>query len=337
MNVVFSNRAYAAVMAETTEKILTETGGLFLGAFERDTWYVVEAIDPGPKSVFEVAYFEYDQKYTQHLINKIANLYEQKLELIGLWHRHPGSFDVFSTTDNGTNSKYAQMRQSGAISALVNIDPKFRLTMYHVGRPCKYRKISYVVGDDLIPEKYLRLKTPERYEKMMYGIQTSEEKEELHQSISLKSFVDLIAPKFMDREVKRSIDKPTENIEEIKNILIDSAVADISFMSEEIGIEMSIVQNDGVLALVQDTVDGVHKLFFVYDTKDKKTIFVFDGKTYIYEENLFENLYHIVADEKNNKNDDTDDESDTKHDTSETRKIIDGVFRFMRFDRNGDD
>ena len=31
MKAVFSDRAYASVMAETTEKIQTETGGLFLG------------------------------------------------------------------------------------------------------------------------------------------------------------------------------------------------------------------------------------------------------------------------------------------------------------------
>ena len=72
MKVVFSNRAFASILAETTEKIKTETGGLFLGTVEDDMWYVIEAIDPGPKSIFEVAYFEYDQKYTQHLINKIA-------------------------------------------------------------------------------------------------------------------------------------------------------------------------------------------------------------------------------------------------------------------------
>ena len=64
MKVVFSDRAFAAVMAETTEKIKTETGGLFLGSFEDDVWYVIESIDPGPKSIFEVAYFEYDQQYT---------------------------------------------------------------------------------------------------------------------------------------------------------------------------------------------------------------------------------------------------------------------------------
>ena len=63
MEVVFSQRAIAAVMAETAEKIQTETGGLFLGKVIGDTWYVVESIDPGPNSIFEVAYFEYDQPY----------------------------------------------------------------------------------------------------------------------------------------------------------------------------------------------------------------------------------------------------------------------------------
>ena len=46
MEVVFSQRAIAAVMAETAEKIQTETGGLFLGKVIGDTWYVVESIDP---------------------------------------------------------------------------------------------------------------------------------------------------------------------------------------------------------------------------------------------------------------------------------------------------
>jgi phage terminase large subunit len=76
MQVIFSNRAYMAVISETIEKIKTETGGIFLGCYENGNWYVVEAIDPGPKSVFQVAYFEYDKKYTEHLINKIARMYQ---------------------------------------------------------------------------------------------------------------------------------------------------------------------------------------------------------------------------------------------------------------------
>lgn len=335
MNVVLSDRAYAAVLAETTEKIQTETGGLFLGAFDHDTWYIVEAIDPGPKSVFEVAYFEYDQKYTQHLINKIANLYEQKLTLIGLWHRHPGSFDVFSTTDNGTNSKYAQMRTVGAISALVNIDPKFRITMYHVGQPCKYTKISYVVGDDLIPDKYMRLKPLQQYEKIMQDImQPKSTIDELHPSISLRSFMETLKPLFEDRVTTDKIKKPSCFTQEIKDELIDNTVSDISFMSDEIGIELSVIQKEGILALIQDAVSGVTKVFFAYSEDKDKLYFQYQGKSYVYEEGLFENLFKMMSSKINPEVMPV--ESSIAVET-ETRKIIDGVLRFIGFDRKEDD
>ena len=220
MKVVFSDRAFSAIMAETTEKIETETGGLFLGTVENGIWYVIEAIDPGPKSVFEVAYFEYDQTYTQHLINKVANIYEAKLDLIGLWHRHPGSFDVFSSTDNGTNSKYAKMRVEGAISALVNVDPRFRLTMYHVASPCKYNKITYVVGNDLIPEKYLRLKTADHFERIMKQILApSKGQGEFHPSVSMNSFFQRIMPYLEDRLTKEQVVRPKVYSAEMKNDL----------------------------------------------------------------------------------------------------------------------
>jgi len=162
MQIIFSNRAYTAVIAETTENIKTETGGVFLGLYEKGSWYVIEAIDPGPESIFRSAYFEYDRKYTEHLINKIAKLYQADLTLIGLWHRHPGSFDKFSSTDDGTNSKYAKLSPNGAVSVLINIDPGFRMTSYHVASPLKYTKIPCRIGDDLIPDRLLRLKDTER-------------------------------------------------------------------------------------------------------------------------------------------------------------------------------
>ena len=104
MKVIFSDRAFAAVMAETTEKIKTETGGLSLVRLRTTIWYIIESIDPRSRnSLFLKFLLEYDQQYTQHLINKVANLYDKKLSLIGLWHRHPGSFDHFSSTDDGPN------------------------------------------------------------------------------------------------------------------------------------------------------------------------------------------------------------------------------------------
>ncbi len=330
MKVVFSERAFAAVMAETTERIQTETGGLFLGIVEKEIWYVIEAIDPGPKSVFEVAYFEYDQKYTQHLINKVANLYNEKLSLIGLWHRHPGSYDFFSTTDNGTNAKYAQMRSCGAISALVNIDPKFRLTMYHVGHPCKYTKISYMVGNNLIPDNYIKLKTPQIYEQIIEKILYS--KKRWHPSVSFKSFMEKIKPLFEDRIDNGDIKCLNIHSEEAKNKVIDKVVSDISFITDEIGVELTIIQKNGLLELSQDTVDGVMKVLFVYDQKCNKLKFQYEGKNYLYEEGLFKNLYYMAVETQINA-------PLNKHagiEANNRNKIINGLLRFIRLDRNGD-
>jgi integrative and conjugative element protein (TIGR02256 family) len=158
MQVIFSNSAYNAVVFESTDKIDTETGGVFLGCFENKTWYVIETIEPGPKAIFQEAYFEYDHKYVESQINKIAQKYHAELTLIGNWHKHLGSFNKFTSTDDSTNSEYANLSNDGAISVLVNIDPDFRMTPYHVTLPLEYTKIDYKVGDELIPERLLQLK-----------------------------------------------------------------------------------------------------------------------------------------------------------------------------------
>jgi hypothetical protein len=73
--------------------------------------------------------------------------------------------DVFSGTDDKTNSTFARQLQKGVISGLVNVDPKFRLTMYYLSknnivsnaRPV-YEKIDVEVGDDIIPPSFCELK-----------------------------------------------------------------------------------------------------------------------------------------------------------------------------------
>ncbi|MDC2216133.1 Ig-like domain-containing protein, partial [Bacteroides thetaiotaomicron] len=112
-------------------------------------------------------YFEYDDAFVNYLAQSVANQYKIPLELLGLWHRHPGSMDVFSSTDDGTNTTFALQNPSGVISGLVNIDPQFRLTMYHMENPRNvvrqytrpnYERIDVEVGDDIIPEEYFQLK-----------------------------------------------------------------------------------------------------------------------------------------------------------------------------------
>ena len=158
--VVFSNRAYQAIKAETYDKDPVETGGILFGhILPTGAWVVVEVIPPGDNSTHQYAYFEYDEHFVNRVASQIADKYEMKITQLGLWHRHPGSMDFFSGTDDGTNRTFAELNPSyGAISGLVNIDPEFRMTMYHVDSPLNYTKVETFVGDDIIPAELLKLK-----------------------------------------------------------------------------------------------------------------------------------------------------------------------------------
>lgn len=166
--VVFSNKAYNAIIRESFDKDPVETGGILLGhILDNGVWIVMEVLPPGIKCIFKRAYFEYDDAFVNYLAQSVANQYKIPLELLGLWHRHPGSMDVFSSTDDGTNTTFALQNPSGVISGLVNIDPQFRLTMYHMENPRNvvrqytrpnYERVDVEVGDDIIPEEYFQLK-----------------------------------------------------------------------------------------------------------------------------------------------------------------------------------
>lgn len=333
MRVVFSNRAYASVLAETTEKIKTETGGLFLGTVQDDTWYIIEAIDPGPKSIFEVAYFEYDQKYTQHLINKIANLYDKKLDLIGLWHRHPGSFDQFSNTDDGTNAKYAAMRKKGAISALVNIDPIFRITMYQVDRPCRYCKIAYEVGDNLIPDSLLHFKSPENFlgimDKMMNPNLHQNNNNEYHKSVSLASFLKFISPMLIDNEYEDEEINNLLSYPETQEKVIDEIIDDLTFMADSLGIETAISLNDNFLTVYQETVEDTIELHFMNSIKKSSIVMYYEDKQYIYHKGLLTEAFGNAKAAKD-KNAHSNDAVTPK----KTSSVIDTVIKMITFNKD---
>lgn len=170
--VVFSDKAYNAIICETLRWHPAETGGFLLGhKLDNGTWYVIEAIPPGysennrqDRVYHEIGYFEPNTTFSEYLSNTIANQYACPLTLLGLWHRHPGSMDVFSGTDDETNSRLARSHD-GIISGLVNVDPNFRMTMRYVlnngysvtGKP-HYKIVDIEVGTDLIPDDFLKLK-----------------------------------------------------------------------------------------------------------------------------------------------------------------------------------
>lgn len=164
--VVISDKAYNAIIRESFAKHPVETGGILLGyILDNGIWVVMEMIPPGINGIFQTAYFEYDRDFVNYLGTSVANQYREPLQVLGLWHRHPCSMDYFSSTDDGTNSEFASRNPYGVISGLVNIDPKFRLTMYHLNhmegprpRNIAYSTVDVEIGDDLIPERFFELR-----------------------------------------------------------------------------------------------------------------------------------------------------------------------------------
>lgn len=164
--VVIADRAYNAMIRESFARHPVETGGILLGyILDNGIWVVMEMIPPGINGIFRTAYFEYDRDFVNYLGTCVANQYRKPLQVLGLWHRHPGSMDRFSPTDDGTNAEFASKNPYGVISGLVNIDPAFRLTMYHLDHDdCRnphniaYSTVDVEVGDDLIPEKFFALR-----------------------------------------------------------------------------------------------------------------------------------------------------------------------------------
>ena len=145
-----SERAYASLLTEAISRDPKETGGVFLGQYEGNgKWYIVEATDPGLNTVHSVSYHEMDSKYCNHVYCTTSRLYKKDLFLVGLWHRHPGSLDSFSSIDNTTNMKYAEAVGNGTLSFLLNFDPKERLTCYYLDwtGDRQYHQVPLLIGD----------------------------------------------------------------------------------------------------------------------------------------------------------------------------------------------
>ena len=290
MKVIFSNRAYTALLSEVYEKIQTETGGVFLGYYENDIWYIVEAIDPGPNCIFEVAYFEYDQPYVNHLINKVARIYKNNLALIGLWHRHPGSFDVFSGTDDGTNATYAKMSPQGAISVLVNIDPLFRLTVYHVSYPLRYKRIKYEVGDELFPEGLLSLHDKEDYIRFIntYEGRANSNSARTRPKVSFTDIINETCNKITSIDVaeyKEEIYEATKDlgyIDEISNVIDE----DLVFLAEELSLKLSVKIISNFICVIDDQNPDT-RAYFSWIKSVKKYVFSYNNHCYLYDSGLF--------------------------------------------------
>lgn len=295
MQVIFSDRAFTSLLVETAERHPVETGGIFLGQQIGDKYYVIETIDPGPNSIFQMAFFQYDYHYVNHLAKKVARLYKKPLRVLGLYHRHPGSFDIFSGTDDGTNAKFAALSDDGAISGLVNIDPEFRLTMFHVARPCIYSHIEYEVGDNKIPSHYLELCPFENITDFLAG-----RKESIYSDN--KVLPDLPYNKLLLDSLHVLPNLPEEKAkaldeEEVENLLA-IIEEDLSFLSL-CGFTNKAILKENALVITLRSTSEIDLTFFM--TEDRRVILKHEGLSHLYQKGLLKAVLEGVIDDNKHK------------------------------------
>jgi len=300
-HVIFTNRAFSAVLAETKENIATETGGVFLGVADGDIWYVIETLDPGPKSIFQAAYFEYDGDYVRHLANKINRLYGARLDVLGLWHRHPGSMDTFSNTDNGTNSDFARLNNGITISAIVNVDPNFRFTLYTVEiNPLRYARTSCEVSDAKIPEKLCEVANHEDLRNQIDNIhQSSRSKQKkIRKKITKESFI-----KYLNDYLVKLDQYKEKHIKDLKNdetdldFLIENYLVDEGIYCETNGIPYIFdCSNENEAEFSIGNKESDLKFYFYMaiipdeEESGKQPIFAYNGELYPYKGNLIKSV-----------------------------------------------
>lgn len=161
IHVVFSDRAYRALTAEVAQWSPLETGGILLGHLHNRIWYITECIHAGPNALRQLHTFELDLDYVNYQKQTLAALYQYPPTILGMWHRHPASLDRFSLTDIASIDSLCKDSKFGILSALVNLDPELRVTMYHCTHQKEMYKVAVSIGDAYLPVEVLKLRDQE--------------------------------------------------------------------------------------------------------------------------------------------------------------------------------
>jgi len=289
--VVFSRRAYTAIVAGTLENISTETGGVFLGHYQDGVWYVIETIDPGPKTKFSSVTLEMDLDYINHLGNKLNKLYNRPLRLLGIWHRHPGSMDVFSSEDDLTNAELLRDDPHRAISALVNIDPHFRITVYALrpsgySRP-GYTRIAYSQDDAAIPEELRRfVSAEEMQERINRGNRTPVKREKTLPAGFFKRILDRVKRECPVATVGgQSGGVPVQDDD--LDSMVEAVEEDMKYLAEICAMSLT---EEGIFQIREDAKTGKKPVVVELFPADGKIYSCYGKKIFEYRSGLFKSL-----------------------------------------------
>lgn len=292
--VVFSDKAYNAIIRETFEWEPVETGGILLGhILDNGCWIVMEVLPPGygegregDNVYHEYGYFEYNRKFVNYLAKSVAEQYKIPLELLGLWHRHPGNMDHFSGTDDITNITFAQQNPQGTISGLVNVDPQLRMTMYYLSHgdsnngdrsSLNYQEVQVEVGSDLIPEEYFKLRyyhgeekdihpyPPQRSKNARLSRYNNNENGEFHDDNQFGVYI--VPPE--NSEPLSDISYLTGALKKNKNPLI-LIIAIVAFLISLLSIKNDCIKLFGIFTKERPSIENTTNKY-KYDKKQKKT------------------------------------------------------------------
>ena len=161
--VIMGSRAYATLIAEAYANGENETGGVFLGHVENGICYIVESTLPGYQALHERGLFKMNERFVNYVYRGQVRIFRKEPRLLGLWHRHPESFNRFSGHDDIMNRKFAMAVGGGTLSFLLNFVPGPVITPYFFDLADNkyYRTLLKVTDVDLVQKGFLKLCGPE--------------------------------------------------------------------------------------------------------------------------------------------------------------------------------
>jgi hypothetical protein len=151
------------------------------------------------------------------------------------------------------------------------------------------------VGDDLIPEHFMNLKSPEVPLKLVNDYANKAFSVKIPTAIpkigfgslleGVKAQFDLVPYKVTGDDLAY------DDAEKLKNLLIDSLIDDIEYLSEKRGLYLGVEHSSPFLGLSHKGADGViTKVSFAYISTRRQVMFSYGDVKYLYEPGLFAGL-----------------------------------------------
>ena len=111
--------------------------------------------------------------------------------------------------------------------------------------------------------------------------------------------------------------------------LIDAIINDLTFMTEKIGIQVTVSLKDQYLIITQEAIDKTTRLYFMDFVSKNQIIFSYKEKSYLYHSGMLQE-----AAEKAKKEKDEQIKNDTEQQQRKHNSVINAVMKIIKINRN---